>query len=112
MESYRLFKEHPDYGKKLEEMNLKVPGWNFLDSYRPGWVLFQGLKDTTADPKWLPYLHNYRVFQKLIGKCEIPGGDGEPVVWPVGVETLLAMLDKVFHFQKDNPKFSSQNRLF
>jgi len=98
MESYKLFKEHPEFGKKLEEMNLKVPGWSFLDSYRPGWVLFEGLKDTTADPKLLPALHNYRVFQKLIASCDIPG-DGDAWVWPVGLETCFAKLDTVLLFQ-------------
>ena len=94
MESHKLFANHPEFGKKLEEMNLKVPGWHFLDSYRPGWVLFKGLKDTTADPKWLPFMKNYRVGHNLLSKCEIPG-TGETLVWPVGVECMFAKLDKV-----------------
>ena len=94
MDSHKSFTEHPDFGKKLIEWGEKVPSWHYLDDFRPGWVLFKGLKDTTADPKWLPFLHNYRVGHKLIGSCEIPG-EGSQAVWPVSVEAMLAALDNV-----------------
>ena len=99
MDSHKLFTEHPEFGKKLIEWGEKVPSWHYLDSFRPGWVLFKGLKDTTADPKWLPYLHNYRVLHKEISSCTI-AGDGDAAVCAVGVEAMLANLDNVTtHFR-------------
>ena len=111
-ESAKMFAKDPDYGRVIESWNSRVPAWQFLEQFRPPWVLYRAMEDTTADPKFFPWRLSYREFwkrlQKILKKAGICQTE-EDILLPCSVDTLLSTLDKVIRIQ--NLHMKHENRV-
>ena len=93
-----MFAKDPNFGLVIKSWNSRVPGWHYLEQFRPPWVLYRAMADTTADPKFFPWRLSYRQFWKKLmkvlkkaGKCVAE----EDMLLPCSIDTLLSILDKV-----------------